>query len=588
MMALVEIVRRSPSATRPSPRPRRSPRPAARTPVEVKDQAGFIVNALLFPYLNNAVRMLENGTASRDDIDAAMKGGCNFPMGPLALLDLVGLDTSLAILDALYDEFRDPNYAAAPLLRRMVAPGTWAGSPARASTTTPRGRGLRKPAAGSGALTTDPAARIGGVRPHASLRRCRRTRRVRSQRRPRAVVSGRWLADAVVDIAPRLPVRDADEAVEPPRRADRRRAGRRAGPSAGRVSGGHRRHDRRHHRRSGADRRRADPGPVRAGGRDGTGGRRPRSSWSAELHDVAGRRLPGGPRQRQARRCVAWMSGRAVPPNRVVADGRGATCSGAPAASSSERPAPALHPQPVHLGADADRCGRGRLPQPRATLDIGGRLATDLGLDGRRGQGGTAPVAPSVGDARRAAAHAVGVPARRRRPTSDGVVGVGADLEPGTMLAAYRRGLFPMPVGRRGTLGWWSPDPRAVIPLDGLRVSRSLRRSVRRYEIRVDTAFDEVIDACADPPARTGGSAPRSAPPTAAARAGLGPLASRPGADDGELAGGLYGVAIGGLFAGESMFHRRTDASKVALVGPGRAAATVEAGRRAGCSTSSG
>ena len=70
------------------------------------------MNALLFPYLNNAVRMLESGTASRDDIDTAMKGGCNFPMGPFALLDLVGLDTSVAILDALYDEFRDPNYSA--------------------------------------------------------------------------------------------------------------------------------------------------------------------------------------------------------------------------------------------------------------------------------------------------------------------------------------------------------------------------------------------------------------------------------------------------------------------------------------------
>jgi 3-hydroxybutyryl-CoA dehydrogenase len=92
-------------------------------PVEVKDRAGFIVNALLFPYLNNAVKMLENQTASRDHIDEAMKGGCNFPMGPLALLDLVGLDTSLAILDALYTEFRDPNYAAAPALRRMVAAG---------------------------------------------------------------------------------------------------------------------------------------------------------------------------------------------------------------------------------------------------------------------------------------------------------------------------------------------------------------------------------------------------------------------------------------------------------------------------------
>ena len=82
--------------------------------IEVGDRAGFVVNALLFPYLNNAVRMLENGTASRDDIDTAMKGGCNFPMGPLALLDLVGLDTSVSILDALYAEFGDPNYAAVP------------------------------------------------------------------------------------------------------------------------------------------------------------------------------------------------------------------------------------------------------------------------------------------------------------------------------------------------------------------------------------------------------------------------------------------------------------------------------------------
>ncbi len=92
-------------------------------PVEVKDRAGFIVNALLFPYLNNAVRMLEVGTASATDIDAAMRGGCNFPMGPLALLDLVGLDTSVAILDALHDEFADPNFAPVPVLRRMVTAG---------------------------------------------------------------------------------------------------------------------------------------------------------------------------------------------------------------------------------------------------------------------------------------------------------------------------------------------------------------------------------------------------------------------------------------------------------------------------------
>jgi 3-hydroxybutyryl-CoA dehydrogenase len=92
-------------------------------PVEVKDQAGFVVNALLFPYLNNAVRLLEQGVATKEGIDAAMKGGCGFPMGPFALLDLVGLDTSVAILDALYEEFRDPNYATVPLLRRMVTSG---------------------------------------------------------------------------------------------------------------------------------------------------------------------------------------------------------------------------------------------------------------------------------------------------------------------------------------------------------------------------------------------------------------------------------------------------------------------------------
>ena len=92
-------------------------------PVVVKDQAGFVVNALLFPYLNNAVRLLEQGVATREGIDVAMKGGCGFPMGPFALLDLVGLDTSLAILEALYAEFADPNFAPVPLLRRMVTAG---------------------------------------------------------------------------------------------------------------------------------------------------------------------------------------------------------------------------------------------------------------------------------------------------------------------------------------------------------------------------------------------------------------------------------------------------------------------------------
>jgi 3-hydroxybutyryl-CoA dehydrogenase len=95
----------------------------AKEPVLVKDQAGFVVNALLFPYLNNAIRLLEQGVATKEGIDVAMKGGCGFPMGPFALLDLVGLDTSLAILEALYAEFADPNFAPVPLLRRMVSAG---------------------------------------------------------------------------------------------------------------------------------------------------------------------------------------------------------------------------------------------------------------------------------------------------------------------------------------------------------------------------------------------------------------------------------------------------------------------------------
>ena len=119
-MALVEIVRPLTASDETIAEARAFAEACGKDPVEVKDQAGFIVNALLFPYLNNAVRLLEGGVASKEDIDSAMKGGCNFPMGPLALLDLVGLDTSLAILDALYDEYRDPNYSPVPLLRRMV------------------------------------------------------------------------------------------------------------------------------------------------------------------------------------------------------------------------------------------------------------------------------------------------------------------------------------------------------------------------------------------------------------------------------------------------------------------------------------
>ncbi|HET9728166.1 MAG TPA: 3-hydroxybutyryl-CoA dehydrogenase [Acidimicrobiia bacterium] len=121
MMALVEVVRSITSSDATIDEATAFAESCGKNAVLVRDQAGFIVNALLFPYLNNAVRLLDAGVATRDDIDAAMQGGCNFPMGPLALLDLVGLDTSLAILDALYAEFRDPNYSPAPLLRRMVS-----------------------------------------------------------------------------------------------------------------------------------------------------------------------------------------------------------------------------------------------------------------------------------------------------------------------------------------------------------------------------------------------------------------------------------------------------------------------------------
>jgi len=122
-MSLVELIRPLTASDETMAEARAFAERCGKDPVEVADRAGFIVNALLFPYLNNAVRLLENGIASRDDIDTAMRGGCNFPMGPLALLDLVGLDTSVAILDALYEEYRDQNYAPVPLLRRMVAAG---------------------------------------------------------------------------------------------------------------------------------------------------------------------------------------------------------------------------------------------------------------------------------------------------------------------------------------------------------------------------------------------------------------------------------------------------------------------------------
>jgi leucyl/phenylalanyl-tRNA--protein transferase len=161
-------------------------------------------------------------------------------------------------------------------------------------------------------------------------------------------------------------------------------------------------------------------------------------------------------------------------------------------------------------------------------------------------------------------------PTRWRFPPADvadehGVVAVGGDLEPGTLLAAYRQGLFPMPAGRDGPMAWWSPDPRGVLPLDGLRTTRSLRRSVRRYDVRLDTAFGDTVAACGDQ-RRPGGWITEDIQAAYGALHRLGWAHSVEAWDADGLAGGLYGVAIGGLFAGESMFAHRTDASKVALV----------------------
>jgi leucyl/phenylalanyl-tRNA--protein transferase len=157
-------------------------------------------------------------------------------------------------------------------------------------------------------------------------------------------------------------------------------------------------------------------------------------------------------------------------------------------------------------------------------------------------------------------------------PDARGKVVVGGDLDPGTILAAYRSGLFPMRQ-TTGELAWWSPDPRGILRPDALRVSSSLRRACRRFEIRIDTAFEAVIDACAE---REEGEYAWITDEVRQAYVALHHLgwahsveawAMATPVDPPKLAGGLYGVAIGGLFAGESMFHRLRDASKVALVG---------------------
>ena len=147
------------------------------------------------------------------------------------------------------------------------------------------------------------------------------------------------------------------------------------------------------------------------------------------------------------------------------------------------------------------------------------------------------------------------------------LVAVGGDLRAGTLLEAYRSGVFPMGLGELGDrpLGWWSPDPRGVLLPGGAHASRSLRRSLRHFEMRVDTAFGEVLAACADPSREGRWITPEIIHAYTELHA-LGWAHSIETWRDGELVGGLYGLAVGGLFAGESMFHRATDASKAAVL----------------------
>ena len=146
-----------------------------------------------------------------------------------------------------------------------------------------------------------------------------------------------------------------------------------------------------------------------------------------------------------------------------------------------------------------------------------------------------------------------------------GIVGVGADLEPDTILSAYAQGLFPMPLDPDGPIAWWSPDPRAVLPID-MHVSRSLKKSMRKFHFTMNTAFVDVMTACANPDREHGwiDSQILNAYTRLHELGWAHSVETRN--DAGELVGGVYGIGLGRLFAGESMFHTETDASKAALV----------------------
>lgn len=148
---------------------------------------------------------------------------------------------------------------------------------------------------------------------------------------------------------------------------------------------------------------------------------------------------------------------------------------------------------------------------------------------------------------------------------TDDLVAVGGELAPGAVIGGYRQGLFPMHL-EDGRLGWWSPLERGIIPLEGFVISKSLRRSLRRYRVTFDQDLAGVIDGCADPD-RPDGWITRDIKRAYLELGRMGWVHSiETWTSEGELAGGLYGVKIAGLFAGESMFSRGRDASKVALV----------------------
>jgi leucyl/phenylalanyl-tRNA--protein transferase len=144
------------------------------------------------------------------------------------------------------------------------------------------------------------------------------------------------------------------------------------------------------------------------------------------------------------------------------------------------------------------------------------------------------------------------------------VIAIGADLDVSTVFAAYCLGTFPMHLPD-GELAWWSPDPRGILPLESLRVTRSLRRSMAGFTFSVDRAFTRVMRECGDA-RRESGWITEEFVETYTTLHEMGWAHSVEVWGDSELVGGLYGIEIGGLFAGESMFHRATDASKAALV----------------------